>query len=160
MRRLISLITAGLLAFALSAAASAQEDLDRGKTGAQLFASDCAICHKTPQAVVKGGPPGEGFLRQHYTASQAAAASVAAYLRGIKPPVSAEPRGRKPKSAAKPNSDKEAKPSGGKPAKGAKQAQPTEAKPAAETKPAEKGSDAKAGESKAPEQKDETKKPE
>ena len=60
-----------------------------GKSGAQIFANDCALCHKTPQAVLKGGAPGEGFLRQHYTSSRESAASVAAYLRGIRAPVSA-----------------------------------------------------------------------
>ncbi len=39
---------------------------------AQLFASDCAICHKSPAALSKaGGLFGmESFLRQHYTASR------------------------------------------------------------------------------------------
>lgn len=137
MRGLVSFFAAGLLAFALVSAASAQEDFDKGKSGAQLFASDCAICHKTPQAVVKGGPPGEGFLRQHYSSSWQSAAAVAAYLRGIKAPASAE-RGSKPKSAkpagAKAKSNKEAKPS--------------------ETKPSEKPSDAKASEAKTPEKKE------
>jgi mono/diheme cytochrome c family protein len=53
--------------------------LEKGKSGAQIFATDCAICHKTPQADVKGVAPAEGFMRQHYTSSQQSAASVAAY---------------------------------------------------------------------------------
>lgn len=156
MRGLVSFFAAGLLAFALVSAASAQEDFDKGKSGAQLFASDCAICHKTPQAVVKGGPPGEGFLRQHYSSSWQSAAAVAAYLRGIKAPASAE-RGSKPKSA-KPSARGGAQPAGEK-TKGNKEAKPAEAKPAAaETKPAEKPSDAKASEPKASEKKEPSKK--
>ncbi len=161
MRALAAVAAAGLMIIALGAGALAQEDLEKGKTGAQIFATDCAVCHKTPQAVLKGGAPGEGFLRQHYTASREAAASVAAYLRGFKPPARAE-RPSKQKSSAKPVGEKEAKPVREKGAKSVKQAQPAEAKPApsetkpaaSETKPAEKGSDAKAGETKAPEQKD------
>lgn len=62
----------------------AQENLDLGKTPAQLFASDCAICHKSPQGLAAkgGGILGlESFLRQHYTASRETAAAIASHLR-------------------------------------------------------------------------------
>jgi mono/diheme cytochrome c family protein len=135
MRGLAAFAAAGLAYFALSAGAFAQEDLEKGKSGAQIFATDCAICHKTPQAAVKGGAPGEGFLRQHYTSSQQSAAAVAAYLRTIKAPASAE-RGSKSKgakpAAAKPKGVKEAKPPD-KPS----EAKPSDAKPA-EPKASEK----------------------
>ena len=74
-----------VVALAFAGSASAQENLDQGKSGAQLYASDCAICHKVPQAVAKsGGVFGmEGFLRQHYTASRESAASIANYLKGF-----------------------------------------------------------------------------
>lgn len=137
MRALVSVVVAGFLAISLSAGASAQEDLERGKSGAQIFTSDCAICHKTPQAVLKGGAPGEGFLRQHYTSSRETAASVAAYLRGIKAPARVE-RAAKPKSAAKTGDKAEPKPAGDK-AKATKEAKPSEPKAApAEAKPSEK----------------------
>jgi len=122
MRCSFALIAAGLTVISLSSAASAQEDLEKGKSGAQIFATDCAICHKTPQAAVKGGAPGEGFLRQHYTSSQQSAAAVAAYLRTIKPPATAE-RASKPK-AAKPAAKGAAKPS----AAAEKKEQPAEKK--------------------------------
>jgi hypothetical protein len=58
--------------------------LDKGKTAAQLYATDCAICHKSPQSITQA--PGlfglESFLREHYTASRESAASIAAYLKG------------------------------------------------------------------------------
>ncbi len=73
------------LALALAGPAAAQESLDAGKTGAQLFASDCALCHKSPQGLAKsGGLFGlSGFLKQHYTASQQSANVVAKYLESL-----------------------------------------------------------------------------
>jgi hypothetical protein len=73
----LTLWTAGL--------ATAQENLDKGKTPAQLYASDCAICHKSPRGLAKrAGRYGlDNFLRAHYTASREAAAAISAYLRAI-----------------------------------------------------------------------------
>jgi hypothetical protein len=57
--------------------------LDEGKTAAQLFAADCANCHKSPQSVSSTrylfGL--ENFLTQHYTSSRQSAAILAAYLK-------------------------------------------------------------------------------
>ncbi len=73
----LTLWTAGL--------ATAQENLDKGKTPAQLYASDCAICHKSPRGLAKGARRYrlDNFLRAHYTASREAAAAISAYLRAI-----------------------------------------------------------------------------
>lgn len=73
------------LALAFAAPAGAQENLDQGKTGAQLYAADCAICHKSPQALNKSaGMFGlSSFLREHYTASKESAASIAAYIQSV-----------------------------------------------------------------------------
>jgi hypothetical protein len=109
-------ISFGAAALALFTAgqACAQEDLDSGKTPAQLYASNCAICHKTPHGLSKaGGPFGlQGFLREHYTASRQAAAAIAAYVdaadRGA-PPVERK-RAAKPKEAGKPGEAKASKP--------------------------------------------------
>ena len=64
--------------------ASAQDNFDQGKTGAQLFASDCAICHKSVQGLNKDrgafGLGLESFLREHYTASRESAAILARYI--------------------------------------------------------------------------------
>ena len=74
----------GFLAFAFASSAGAQENLDQGKTGAQLYASACATCHKSPQSIPKTkwffGL--ESFLREHYTSSRESAAILAAYLKG------------------------------------------------------------------------------
>ena len=74
-----------VLALGLAGPAGAVENLDSGKTGAQLFASDCAICHKNPASLGKaGGLFGlSNFLREHYTASSQSAAAIAAYLESV-----------------------------------------------------------------------------
>jgi mono/diheme cytochrome c family protein len=72
------------LALALASPAGAQGNLDQGKTGAQLFASGCAGCHKSAQSVsnTKWFFGLESYLRQHYTSSSESAAILAAYLKG------------------------------------------------------------------------------
>ena len=77
-------LTFGLLALAVASSAGAQGNLDQGRTAAQLYASACATCHKSPQSVSKTkwffGL--ESFLREHYTSSSESAAILAAYLKG------------------------------------------------------------------------------
>jgi len=65
--------------------AGAQENLDQGKNAAQLFASNCSPCHKSPQGLAKaGGILGlDSFLREHYTASKESAGALAAYLKSL-----------------------------------------------------------------------------
>ncbi len=150
--RCIKLLLIGMATLA-AAPASAQDgpqNLDAGKTPAQLFASDCGICHKSPQGLARSnGMLGlEGFLREHYTSGRETAAAMAKYLRAAGDAPAAKPARtakRPPKAEdgkdTKPASDKknpsEAKPaaansSGMTPA----DAKPIEAKPA-EAKPAE-----------------------
>src|SRR5215831_5727116 len=96
----IRLITC-LLALYFTAAAGAQENLDQGKSPAQLFASDCAICHKSPQGLAKsGGILGlDRFLREHYTASKETATAIANYLKAMD--TGPAPAARTAKRAAK-----------------------------------------------------------
>jgi len=139
--------------------ARTQENLDSGKTPAQLYASDCAICHKTARGLSKaGGPFGlQGFLREHYTASREAAAAIAAYVtamdQGAPAPERAAKRGGKPKEARKPGEAKSSTPksetksesksgpkseaNGSEPAKPSEEHKPVEAKAEA-AKPAAK----------------------
>jgi hypothetical protein len=87
----------GVVVLGLAGPALAQENLDSGKTPAQLYASDCAVCHKTPQGLAAkgGGLLGlENFLREHYTASRESAAAIAGYLRGVGGAPAAAPAGR------------------------------------------------------------------
>ena len=57
--------------------ASAQSNLDAGKSPAQLFASGCSGCHHTPQEVAHAG---RDFLLEHYTTGPYQADAMAAYL--------------------------------------------------------------------------------
>lgn len=95
-------LTVAVLVFCLGAPAGAQENLDAGKSGAQLFASDCLICHKSAQSVAKsGGLFGlSGFLREHYTASRETAGVIAAYLDSLgSPPAPAKRTGQTKRTA-------------------------------------------------------------
>jgi len=88
----------GVWVLCLGAGAGAQENLDRGKSPAQLFGSDCLPCHKAPQGLVKSGGFGlENFLREHYTASRESASAIAGYLRSV----DSGPSGRALKRTAK-----------------------------------------------------------
>ncbi len=74
-----------VVALCLAGPAGAVENLDSGKTGAQLFASDCVLCHKSPASLAKaGGIFGlSSFLREHYTSSSQSADIIAAYLESV-----------------------------------------------------------------------------
>jgi hypothetical protein len=86
-QRGIRMAMAGFV-LALTAPVGAQENLDSGKSGAQLFASNCALCHKSAQALRKsGGLLGlSSFLREHYTSSRESAAIIATYLESLGTP--------------------------------------------------------------------------
>jgi hypothetical protein len=77
--------------------AIAQENLDQGKSPAQLFTSNCSPCHKSPQGLAKaGGILGlDSFLREHYTASKESAGALAAYLKSMDTGPAAPARGVK-----------------------------------------------------------------
>jgi hypothetical protein len=78
-RRLVCIF--GVVGILAAAPAGAQENLDSGKSGAQLFASNCALCRKS------GGVLGlSGFLREHYTSSRESAAIIATYLESLGTP--------------------------------------------------------------------------
>lgn len=119
--------------------------MDQGKTPAQLFASNCAICHKSPQGLAKaGGLLGlDSFLREHYTASKESASALAAYLRSM----DTGPAGRAGKRTAK--GDEKAK---------ADEKKKAGAKPG-EAKDGDKKPDAKATEPKSSEPKTSEQKP-
>jgi len=86
----------GFLALAIAGSAEAQGDLDQGKTAAQLFASACATCHKSPQSVskTKWFLGLESFLREHYTSGSESAAILAVYLKGQEKLSAQSQRGR------------------------------------------------------------------
>jgi hypothetical protein len=62
--------------------ARAQVNIDQDKSPAHIFASDCAVCHKSTHGLAngRGSSALSGFLAEHYTSSKEEAASVAAYV--------------------------------------------------------------------------------
>jgi hypothetical protein len=81
--RALSLATVMLLIGCLAAEWTlAQENLEAGKTPAQIFAGTCNACHKGPRGLLKTVPPGSlpSFLRQHYTTSPNMAGVLSSYL--------------------------------------------------------------------------------
>ena len=100
-RRLAAVV--GLVAGLGPAMAHAQTNLDQGKTPAQIFASDCAACHK-PTRALAGGKNRFAlteFLREHYTTSREQAAGLAAYVLGTG--FGAKPANEPPPKTAKPS---------------------------------------------------------
>jgi hypothetical protein len=86
--------------------ALAQDNLDRGKTLQQVYATDCGICHSDARKVAASMQQRRltGFLEQHYTTSKAAAAAIAGYLAGV---ARGEPQPRPQRPRAKKSSAKQ-----------------------------------------------------
>jgi hypothetical protein len=90
--------TIGLLIVLAPATAQAQTNIDQGKSPAEIFANDCATCHKSARGLANGrGSSGlASFLVEHYTASKDQAAALAAYVMGAGGGEAAPARGPKP----------------------------------------------------------------
>jgi hypothetical protein len=92
----------GLLFVLAPAMAQAQTNIDQGKSPSEIFANDCATCHKSARGLANGrGSSGlASFLVEHYTASKDQAAALAAYVMGAGGGEAAPAaRGPKPTSA-------------------------------------------------------------
>jgi hypothetical protein len=87
----------GLAATAVPGLAEAQTNIDQGKSPAEIFANDCATCHKGARGLANGknSLTLSTFLREHYTASREQAATMAAYVLGAGAD-SGSVRGQKP----------------------------------------------------------------
>ncbi len=96
--------TIGLFVGLLPAMAQAQTNIDQGKSPAEIFANDCATCHKSARGLANGrGSSGlASFLVEHYTASKDQAAALAAYVMGAGGGEAA-PAARGPKPASAPD---------------------------------------------------------
>jgi len=72
----------GLIVSLAPATALAQVNIDQDKSPAQLYAGDCAACHKSVRGLANGRSASSlaGFLGEHYTASSREAAAIAAYV--------------------------------------------------------------------------------
>jgi hypothetical protein len=75
----------------VATSASAQSNLDGGKSAAQMFAHGCSACHRTPQEVAGAS---SDFLLEHYTTGPRQADAMAAYLETVRkePARAAKPR--------------------------------------------------------------------
>src|ERR1700739_2486984 len=93
--------TLGLAIVLAPAMACAQVNIDQDKSPAQIYAGDCAACHKSIRGLANGRSAGSpsGFLSEHYTASSREAADAAAFARasasagGSGAPVRGQPDG-------------------------------------------------------------------
>jgi hypothetical protein len=82
--RALSLAAVTLLMgfFAAPRAWAQAQNLEAGKSPAQLFAGTCNACHKSPRGLLRTVSPGSlpGFLRDHYTTSGDMASQLSAFL--------------------------------------------------------------------------------
>jgi hypothetical protein len=80
--RALSLATVTLLCGCFAAKPAQAQNLEAGKSPAQIFAGTCNACHKSPRGLLKTVPAGslQGFLRQHYTTSSEMASLLSAFL--------------------------------------------------------------------------------
>jgi hypothetical protein len=91
----------GLIVILAPATTLAQVNIDQNKSPAQLYAGDCAACHKSIRGLANGRSASAlaGFLDEHYTASSHEAAAIAAYVlasggsSGAAAPARAQPDG-------------------------------------------------------------------
>ena len=137
-------------AAALTGVAQAQ-DYSAGKTPAQLFASDCSACHKSPQGLAKGTDTRSlaSFLREHYTTKPESAGALAAFVAGAGAgPAAAEakPKPGTAREKPEPAAAASAKPRRPEPAGEGEQA----ARPAPKPRSAAVGSEPKPGEEQKP----------
>src|SRR3979411_789956 len=80
--RALSLATVTLLIGCFAVIPAQGQNLEAGKSPAQIFAGTCNACHKSPRGLLKTVPAGSlpGFLRQHYTTSGDMASLLSAFL--------------------------------------------------------------------------------
>jgi hypothetical protein len=89
----------GMLAAAPLAAAMGQ-NLDAGKSGAQIFSEVCSNCHRSPRELRSN--PGTSFLREHYTTGSEMASTMSAYLSGAATGAGAAQQKRPPSGVTAP----------------------------------------------------------
>lgn len=71
-----------LLAVLAPALAQAQVNIDQDKSPSSIYASDCAVCHKSVRGLAngRGNSALTEFLTEHYTSNQQEASALAAYV--------------------------------------------------------------------------------
>jgi mono/diheme cytochrome c family protein len=72
---------------ALAGGLATAQDLEQGKSGAQLFATNCMDCHHSPKGLARDRSSWtlSSFLQEHYTTSSASVHALTAYLQSADP---------------------------------------------------------------------------
>src|SRR5215471_18803544 len=78
---------------ALMSGTAGAEDLEQGKSGAKLFAANCAHCHRSPRGLAKERFSWtlSRFLQQHYTSGSASVEALTAFLQSADTRVGSQP---------------------------------------------------------------------
>lgn len=99
-----AVIAVSAVMLVMAADARAQENLDRDKSGAKLFAATCVQCHKSARGLAKGRLSFtlSYYLRQHYTSSAESAQTLTAYLQSVDTPPAKGKRAVKTSQVGKP----------------------------------------------------------
>lgn len=143
MGRALSLAAAGVLGCLVASPGQAEQNLDAGKSAAQIFNGNCGACHRSAKGLLKTVSPSSlpEFLREHYTTGSEMAQALTAYLTSNRAGAAdrdapAGPKGGKPQERANIRPDA---PIGNAP-EGSEQAKPDGKPPrAAASKPEEPG---------------------
>jgi mono/diheme cytochrome c family protein len=79
------LLALAAIAFLNCSAASAQENIDAGKSAQKLFAETCAACHRSPRGLSKGRFSFTLYLylQKHYASNSSSAWALTSYLESV-----------------------------------------------------------------------------
>ena len=79
------LLALAAIAFLSCSAASAQENIDAGKSAQKLFAETCAACHRSPRGLSKGrfNFTLYLYLQKHYASNSSSAWALTSYLESV-----------------------------------------------------------------------------
>ena len=97
-------IAAGAILLLAGAAAQA-ENLDAGKSGARLFADNCATCHRSARGLAKGRfrLTLYLFLQQHYSSGSDSASALASYLQSVDAPAAPARAAKRTRTSFRPS---------------------------------------------------------
>jgi mono/diheme cytochrome c family protein len=79
------LLALAAIAFLSCSAASAQENIDAGKSAQKLFAETCTACHRSPRGLAKGRFSFTLYLylQKHYASNSSSAWALTSYLESV-----------------------------------------------------------------------------
>ena len=79
------LLAFAAIAFLSCSAASAQENIDAGKSAQKLFAETCTACHRSPRGLTKGRFSFTLYLylQKHYASNSSSAWALTSYLESV-----------------------------------------------------------------------------